>query len=135
MTLAEVLVAFVISGLAVAGIVKGYFLANTTAQKSSLSLAASAQASQYMEQMRCAEWDTSSYPTVDQLNITNFTNQVVTLEACANSTNVTYATNIPSITTISSNPPLRLIRVDCVWVFQGTQLVTNTIETCRAPNQ
>jgi type II secretory pathway pseudopilin PulG len=135
LTLAEVLVAFVISGLAVAGLVKGYFLANTSAQKFSLSLAANAQASQYMEQMRCAEWDTSSFPAVDQLTSTNFSNVVVVLEASANGTNVTYATNFPSITTVSSNPPLRLIRVDCVWNFQGTQVITNTIETCRAPNQ
>jgi len=135
MTLAEVLVAFVISALAVAGLVKGYFLANTSAQKFAFSLAANNQASEYMERMRSAEWDTSSFPTVDQLTTTNFTNQVVSLELSANGTNITYATNIPTITTISSNPPLRLIRVDCVWVYQGRELITNTIETCRAPNQ
>lgn len=135
LTLAEVLVAFVISGLVVAGLVKGYFLANTSSQKFALSLAANAQASQYMEQMRSAEWDISSFPVIDQLSVTNFTNQVVPLEACANGTNVTYATNFATITMISSNPPLRRIRVDCVWNFQGKQVITNSIETCRAPNQ
>jgi prepilin-type N-terminal cleavage/methylation domain-containing protein len=57
MTLVEVLVAFVISGLALAGIVSGYIFANTSAEKFGLSLAANAQASQVMEQMRSAEWD------------------------------------------------------------------------------
>ena len=135
LTLVEVLVALGISALAVAGIVKGYFLANTSSQKFALSLAANAQASQWMEQMRCADWDTSRFPAVDQLTSTNFSNVVVSLEYAGAGTNVTYATNFMYITTISTNPPLRRIHVDCVWRFQGGQLITNSIETERAPNQ
>ncbi|HXC98363.1 MAG TPA: type II secretion system protein [Verrucomicrobiae bacterium] len=134
-TLVEVLVAFLISGLALAGMVSGYVFANTSAEKFALSLAANAQASQMMEQMRSATWDTSSYPVVDDLTASNFPNQVVTLELTANGTNVIYATNFPQITTISSNPPLRRIRVDTVWCYRGYQVWTNTIETCRAPDQ
>jgi type II secretory pathway pseudopilin PulG len=137
-TLVEVLVAFLVSGLALAGMVSGYILANTSAEKFALSLAANAQASQMMEQMRSATWDISSYPVIDQLNVTNFPNTVVTLESSGDATNgyiVVYATNMPQISTISVNPPLRRIRVDCVWNYRGYQMMTNTIETCRAPDQ
>ncbi len=141
MTLVEVLVAFLVSGLALAGLVSGYLFANTSAEKFGLSLAANAQASQRMEQMRSADWDISSWPNIDQLTTTNFSNQVVTLESSGSGTNlsnVIYATNLVTISTISTNPPLRRIRVDCVWNFQGfheSGVFTNTIETCRAPNQ
>jgi hypothetical protein len=36
---------------------------------------------------------------------------------------------------ISSNPPLRQIRADCVWTFMNRRLFTNTIITLRAPDQ
>jgi type II secretory pathway pseudopilin PulG len=135
MTLVEVLVAFVISGMAVGGIVSGYILANTSAERFGLSLAANAQASERMEQMRSAKWDTSSWPAIDELNITNFSNQVVKLESSWNGSNIIYATNFAQISTVSINPPLRRVRVDCVWNFRGTQVLTNTIETFRAPDQ
>jgi type II secretory pathway pseudopilin PulG len=134
-TLVEVLVAFVISGLALAGMVSGYIFANTSAEKFALSLAANAQASQMMEQMRSAKWDVSSFPVIDELTATNFPNQVVTLELTGNGTNVIYATNFAQISTISSNPPLRRIHVDTVWNYRGLQVWTNSIETCRAPDQ
>lgn len=132
------MVAFLISVLAVAGLVRGYFLANTSSAKFALSLAASAQASQMMEQMRSATWDVSSFPVVDELTSTNFSNQVVVLESSGSGTNlygIVYATNFPQITTISTTPPLRRIHVDTVWCFQGSQVITNSIETERAPNQ
>lgn len=135
LTLAEVLVAFLVSGLALAGLVTGYILANTASQKSSISLSASAQASQWMEQMRGAKWDISSWPVIDQLTVTNFSNEVVMLEFSGNGTNLIYATNYATITTVSTNPPLRRIRVDCVWNYRGLQTFTNTIETFRAPDQ
>jgi prepilin-type N-terminal cleavage/methylation domain-containing protein len=135
MTLVEVLVALFVSGLAVAGIVSGYMFANTSAEKFGLSLAATSQASQYLERMRSAKWDVSVYPPIDQLVATNFPTTVVTLEAPAQGTNIVYATNFASISTISTNPPLRRLRVDSVWRFRGIQLLTNTVETCRAPDQ
>lgn len=135
MTLIEVLVALLISSLAIAGIVSGYIFANVSAQKFGLSLAATTQASQWMEQMRSAKWDTSSYPVIDQLTVTNFSNEVVVLQKSGPGVVVVYGTNYAQITTVSSNPPLRRIRVDCVWSFQGSAPLTNTIETFRAPDQ
>ena len=134
MTLAEVVVAISISGLAVAGIVSGYIFAARSAEKSSLSLAANARAMERLETTRGAKWDTSSYPAVDQLVITNFPAQVVLLDRSGSGFGSSYGTNVVQISQISTNPPLRRIRVDCVWRFNATQLLTNTIETCRAPD-
>ena len=128
------MVAFMVYGLALAGLVSGYIVANTSAEHFALSLAANAQASQWMEQMRSAQWDTASYPVVDQLTSSNFSSLVVSLEVNGSSSNVIFATNFAQITTISTTPPLRRIHVDCVWLFQN-HVYTNSIETCRAPNQ
>jgi hypothetical protein len=87
-----------------------------------------------LEATRGAKWDTSSYPVVDQLVITNFPAQVVLLDRSGSGVGSTYGTNVIQISQISTNPPLRRIRVDCLWRFNATQLLTNTIETCRAPD-
>jgi len=135
MTLFEVLVALAISGLAVAAIVNGYTYSVASAERSALSQAASARASERLEQIRASTWQVSTTPPVDQLAATNFPAEVVSLDLAGTGNNLTYATNFTWITQLSTNPPLRSIRVDCVWTFDGTRLLTNTIETCRAPDQ
>ncbi|HWW02097.1 MAG TPA: prepilin-type N-terminal cleavage/methylation domain-containing protein [Candidatus Acidoferrum sp.] len=135
MTLTEVVVALAISGLTVAAIVSGYVFSTGFAEESALSLAASAKAMERIEEARSATWDTSSWPPVDQLVATNFPDKTVTLDLSGSGTGATYATNITQISQISTNPPLKRIRVDCVWCFRGSRLLTNTIETCRAPDQ
>ena len=134
MTLVEVVVALAISGLAVAGIVNGYLFSVRSAERSALSLAANASAMQLLERTRGAKWDTSSWPPVDQLVITNFPTQVVLLDLSGSGDGRTYGTNVLQISQISAYPPLRRIRVDCIWRFNATELLTNTIETCRAPD-
>ena len=135
MTLVEVVVALAISGLVVGGMISGYVFSLTAAEKSALSLAANARAMQRVEETRSAKWDLSSYPPVDELVATNFPDQVVLLDLSGSGAQATYATNTTWISQISAAPPLKRIRVDCVWRFNGKQLVTNTIETCRAPDQ
>jgi prepilin-type N-terminal cleavage/methylation domain-containing protein len=135
MTLVEVVVALAISSIAVAGIVSGYLFSVTSAEKSALSLAASARASERLEQTHSAKWDLSSWPSVDQLVETNFPDEVVILDLNGTGKEITYATNMTSISQISKTPPLKEIHVDCVWSFKGGQLVTNSVETCRAPDQ
>jgi type II secretory pathway pseudopilin PulG len=134
MTLAEVVVAISISGLATAGIVSGYLFATRSAERSALSLAANSRAMERLEATRAAKWDTSSWPRVDQLVTTNFPPQVVLLDLSGSGDRSTYGTNVIQISDISANPPLRRIRVDCTWRFNATRLFTNTIETCRAPD-
>jgi type II secretory pathway pseudopilin PulG len=136
MTLVEVLVSFGISGLAVAGIVYGYVYSINSAERFSMSVAANARAVERMEQIRGATWNSSSSPVIDQVDASNFPNQTVTLDLSGSGTGVTYATNIATITDISTSPPLKRVRVDCVWTFgTSSQLMTNTIESCRAPDQ
>jgi hypothetical protein len=128
-------VAFGVSSLAVAGIVAGYVFSINSAERFALSQAANAQAMERMEQVRGAFWNSSSSPVIDQVVSTNFPDETVALNLSGSGTGVTYATNFTQITAISTSPPLKRIRVDCVWVFGTSQLMTNTIETCRAPDQ
>ena len=136
MTLVEVMVAFAISGLAVAAIVSGYIYSLNAAEKFSLSLAANAQATERMEQIRSARWSATSSPVIDEVVTSNFPAQAVTLDLAGAGTGATRATNYTQITTISTTPPLKRIHVDCVWVYnRSSQLITNSMETCRAPDQ
>ena len=134
MTLAEVVVALAIAGLAVAGIINGYMFCARSTERSALSQAANAMALARLEETRGAKWDPAGYPPVDQLVATSFPNQVVILDRSGSGAGITYATNITQISQISTNPPLKRIHVDCVWRFNGSQRITNSIETCRAPN-
>jgi prepilin-type N-terminal cleavage/methylation domain-containing protein len=135
MTLVEVVVALAITGMAVGGIVNGYHYATNSAQKAALSLAANARAMERIEEIRSATWDTSQSPVVDQLVTTNFPSKSVALDLAGSGVVVIPATIRTEISQASINPPLKRIRVDCIWQFRGAQWVTNTIETCRAPDQ
>jgi len=134
MTLVEVVVALGVSGLTVGAIVTGYLFCVTAAEKSALSLAANGMALKRLEQTRCASWNTISWPPIDQLAASNFPPQVVTLDLSGSGSAVTYGTNLVTITQVSTNPPLRCIRADCVWRFNNSNLYTNSIEMCRAPD-
>ena len=135
MTLVEVVLAFAISTVAVAGIISGYILSAASAQKWALSLAANARAMERIEEVRSAVWSTTGEDPSDQVVATNFPIKVVTLDQSGSGTGVIYATNITTISKISTEPPLKRVRVDCIWAFRGSQLFTNTIETCRAPDR
>jgi prepilin-type N-terminal cleavage/methylation domain-containing protein len=133
MTLVEVTVAMAITGLAVGGIVNGYNFCTNSAQKAALLQAANARANERIEETRSAIWDTAQYPVVDQLVASNFPSKVVTLDLSGSGGVITAATIQTEISQISSNPPLKRVRVDCIWQHRGGQWVTNTVETCRAP--
>jgi prepilin-type N-terminal cleavage/methylation domain-containing protein len=135
MTLVEVVVAMAISALAVGAIMSGYAFCTTSARKAALSMAANARAMERIEQTRSAKWDTATWPIVDELVATNFPAKTVALDLSGAGVAITPATIQTVITQISAAPPLRRIRVDCIWQFLGVQRVTNTIETCRAPDQ
>jgi len=135
MTLIEVVVALAITGLRVGGIVTGYIYCTTSAVKAELAQAANARAMERIEEARSARWDTSSWPVVDQLVATNFPDEVVSLDTPGSGSGGTSATIETTISQISLTPPIRRIRVDCIWQFRGIALITNTIETIRAPDQ
>ncbi len=135
MTLVEVVIALAITGVTLGGIISGYIYCTTCAVKAELVQAASARAMERIEEARSAQWDTSVWPNVDQLVATNFPNVIVSLDMPGSGSGGTSATIMTTISQLSSSPPTRRIRVDCIWKFRGAELITNTIETVRAPDQ
>lgn len=135
MTLVEVVIALALTGLTVGGVVAGYIYCTTAAIKAELVQAANARAMQRLEETRSAQWDASVWPTLDQLVATNFPDEVVSLDLPGTNSAGTTATIQTTISQISLTPPIRGIRVDCIWQFRGVELITNTIETIRAPDQ
>jgi Tfp pilus assembly protein PilV len=132
-TLAEVVIAVALLAIVVQGMIYGYIASARRAEWSAHSLAAQSLASQGVEQAHAAKWDPQAWPAVDELPPRTFT-EVVTLDIPVLSTPV-YATNYISVTTVSTNPPLRQLRTDCVWRFMNRGLFTNTVITFRAADQ
>jgi prepilin-type N-terminal cleavage/methylation domain-containing protein len=141
MTLVEVVVALAITGLVVAGIVTGYIFCTTSTVKDSLYMAANARAMERIEETRSAIWAPYRAQPVDELVATNFPDKIVTLDLSGSGSAITSATlktDISQILPSSSSPfsaPVMRIRVDCIWQFKGGDFITNSIETCRAPDQ
>jgi hypothetical protein len=134
-TLVEAVMAMAIGGLMMAGVTNGFIQCMRQAEWSSYSLAANSLAVQRLEQTRAAKWDRMASPTIDNLVSANFPADIEILDIPISHTNIVYATNYTTITTVLSNPPLRMVRVDCVWRFMNRGLFTNSIATYRAPDQ
>ena len=134
-TLVEIVIALAIAGIAIAGIVSGYVFSCYEMEKSACATAAECMARQRVEQARSAKWDTLANPPVDELTTTNFPVQVSALDIPVKGNNPLYATNITTINSASDDPPLRMIRVDCVWSLSPRGPFTNTITAYRAPDQ
>lgn len=134
-TLPEVVISLAISVIAFSGIIYAYINTAERAEWSAYSLAAQSLAMQRIEQARAAKWDPLGYPAVDDLIAANFTNEINILDIPISKKNIVYATNITAITVISTNPPLKMIRSDCVWNFMGRRNFTNTVITYRGPDQ
>lgn len=130
-TLAEVLIAMAISMLSLAGIIYGYIGSCKRAEWSAYSMAAESLAMQRLEQTRASKWDLDAFPQVDELIATNFPIQTNILDVPASGTNITWATCTTVITMVSATPPLKQIRVDCVWQAKNGRWFTNTVVTYR----
>jgi type II secretory pathway pseudopilin PulG len=140
-TMIEVVMAITIAALVFAGVITGFTTSSQRAEWTAYNLAAQNLAQQGAEQARAASWDPLALVPVDNCTQTNFppvgTNM---LDVPISGTNITYATNTWTITTVSTNPyPLKMIRVDCTWRFQPpgrpAAIFTNTVATYRSPNQ
>ena len=130
-TLVEVTIAMSIAALSLGAIVNGYVISAQRAEWSAYSLAAHSLAMQGVEQARAAKWDLDGNPPVDELVIGNFPQRINTLDIPRSGTNIVYATNFTTITTISTAPQLKLVQVDCVWKFLSRGPFTNTVTTYR----
>lgn len=135
MTLVEVVVALAITGLAVGGIISGYNYCTTSAQKAALIQAANARAMERIEETRSVTWNVTSWPSVDHLVASNFPPKTVTLDMTGSGAVIIAALLQTEISRVSANPPLKRIRVDCIWELREGLAMTNSIETFRAPDQ
>jgi type II secretory pathway pseudopilin PulG len=135
MTLVEVVVALFVTGLAIIGIIRGYYYATNAAQKAALFQAANARAMERLEETRSALWDVTAPTPVDRVVASNFPPKSVVLDLSGSGAVATLADLETIITTISTNPPLKRIRVNCIWTYRGVEVITNSIETLRAPSQ
>lgn len=133
-TLMESIIASSIAAMMFGGIVYGYIQSGRNAEWSAYSFAAQSMAMQRLEQTRACKWDPESTPAVDELVITNFPTVVSILDVPMNGSNIVYATNFTTISTISTAPQLRMIQVNTVWGFINGRLYTNSIATFRAPD-
>jgi type II secretory pathway pseudopilin PulG len=134
-TLVEVLISMTILALATVMTINGYVFCSRRAEWSAHSLAAHSLALQRLEQTRAAIWNLTVSPVVDQVVQTNFPSTTNLLDLPVSGTNIFYATNFTTITTVSTAPPLKLVRVDCVWPFIDGRTYTNTLMTYRSPEQ
>jgi len=134
-TLAEVLIALGILGISLGGILTVYIQSAVRSDWSAHSVSAQMTALCGLEQCRAAKFDPRGSPAVDQLVSSNFPQRLYVLDVGTSVGARTYATNTTTITTISSNPPLKMVRVDCTWFYARKGLFTNTALTYRAANQ
>ncbi len=135
MTLPEVVISIAIGGLVFGGVLTAYVQSAIRAEWAAYNLAGHSLALQRLEQVRAAKWDTQSSPPVDLVVASNFPVTVDLLDIPISGTNITFATNFVAISTVSSDPPLRLISVNTVWQFRPGKLFTNTTASFRAPDQ
>jgi len=134
-TLVEVVISLAITSISLGAIVAGYIYSAKVAEWSAYSLAANSLAMQRLEQCRAAKFDVLTTPITDELTAANFPDKPEILDVPRSGSNIAYATNYTTISMVSASPPLKMIRVDCVWPFKNQRLYTNTIVTYRAADQ
>jgi len=135
LTLMEAVLSMAIAAVTIGGVVTGCVLATQQTEQAASSAAAGFMAQRRLEQTRAAKWDTLANPAVDELVNSNFPVLIAALDVPVAGSNAHFATNLTTITTVSDNPPLKMIRVDCVWSLLSRGPFTNTITAWRAPDQ
>ena len=132
-TLTEVIISMAVTALAIAGMVAGYLFSVDRAEWSARSAAAQTLVAQRIEQTRAAKWD--SLAGIDEVVTANFPVEILPLSMPTTSTEGVLATNVTTIIPISTDPPLKMVRVDCTWAFLSRGPFTNTLVTYRGPDQ
>jgi prepilin-type N-terminal cleavage/methylation domain-containing protein len=135
LTLVEVVISLSIFGIAIGAVISGHIFALHQAEMSAYSLAAHSLALQRLEQARAAKWDPLAAPPVDDLVQTNFPPVFEILDIPISGSNYVTAEIHTQVRQVSANPPLKMVRVDCIWPFMTRGFFTNTVVTYRAPDQ
>lgn len=133
-TLEEVVMSVAIAGIAMTGIINGYSVVARRADWGAVSAAATAQAGQRLEQIRAARWETVAAMPVDEVVAANFPVQTVELPLPKAGASAVQATVRTFVTSVASTPPLKMVRVECVWAYAGKSF-TNSLVTYRSPDQ
>ena len=135
-TLVEVVVSMLIVGIMLAALISLYTQSAVRAEWSAYSLAGQMMALRGLEQTRAAKWDPRAAVPVDELVSTNFPPVVDVLDLGPSGGGITRATNVTTIQTISTRPPLKVIHVSCTWSFPWRGgLFTNSVFTYRTADQ
>jgi len=131
LTIVEAVVAMAIAGVAIAAMTGGFYSLFRSTEAASYSLSANALAVQTYEQMKAAKWDALSYPPEDEVVSSNFPPRGYVMDMVRAGNSYVYATNYTTITTVSTNPLIKAIRIDCVYRLDRSGLVTNTLVSYR----
>jgi Tfp pilus assembly protein PilV len=134
-TLAEVLVSILIVGLSLSAMLSLYVQSAIRSDWSATNLSAQMMALSGLERCRAAKYDPRGGTPIDDLVSSNFPSYFDVLDVGTSSGVLTYGTNIITIRTASTNPLVKLVRVDCTWSYPRRGLYTNSVFTYRAPNQ
>jgi prepilin-type N-terminal cleavage/methylation domain-containing protein len=134
-TLEEVIISIAITGISISATVSGYYYSSLRIEWSAHSMAAQSQVLRRMEQVQAAQWNPSANSPVDELTNTNFPTVIGPLELPVVATNTVSSTLVTSIQSISSNPPLKMIKVECSWEFLNGNTYTNSLVSLRNPDQ
>jgi hypothetical protein len=122
-----------VAGILIAGIVSGHIQSVHHAEWSAYNLAANSLALQQIERVKAAKWDPAGM--VDKVLQANFPAYEEILDIPISKQNIVYATVSTRITTISTIPPLKLVRIECTWPFLNRGTFTNVVASYRAPDQ
>ena len=134
-TLAEVVISMGIAALGIAGMVWGYIISAQRAEWSTCSAAAQVMAMRRLEQTRAAKWDPFGYPRVDELVSSNFPTVTSPLDIPSIGTNNVLATNSVWIASLYDDPPIKVVRVQCVWSLMSRGPFTNVVITYRTADR
>jgi Tfp pilus assembly protein PilV len=134
-SLMETVIAMLIVAVTIVATINGYVLATNRAEWSAYSLAANSLALQRLEQVRGAAWNLTGEIPVDQLVAANFPVRESVLDLPQTGSNSVIAVVTTTISTVSANPAVKSVRVDCVWPFRDRGIFTNTVVTYRSPEQ
>lgn len=131
--MAEVVISLAVASISVGGIMYGYVVSARRAEWSAYSLNAHNLATQTLERCRSAKWDPTANPAVDMLVTGNFPTERLMMDMPITGTNAIFGTNYVTISTVSVNPPLKFIRVDCMWLFTNGRVYSNSVASYRSP--
>ncbi|HOX03566.1 MAG TPA: prepilin-type N-terminal cleavage/methylation domain-containing protein [Candidatus Paceibacterota bacterium] len=134
-TLVEVVIGMAVALLILGGVWTGYWMSVQRAQWSADALAAHTLALQRLEQVRSARWEPRAIPETDEITPTNFPDQVEPMNLSSRPEHLLMATTTTLIRWVSTNPPLKLIQVECRWPYRNRLVYTSTMATYRAPDQ